>query len=71
MLNIPTRTSCINEYYNETQDIGSINYFKNSLIELSGIDSNKLQIAVKYVMAQLNLEKTDAASFKLDDKDFF
>ena len=70
-LDVPTRMSCINEYYNETQDIGAINYFKDSLIEISGVDTDKLQIAVKYVMAQLNLEKRESSSFKLDDKEFF
>lgn len=70
-VDIPTRMSCINDYYGEVQDVNVIERFKKTLIELCGTDIDKLQISVAYVMAHLQLENNDVATFKLDDKDFF
>lgn len=70
-VDIPTRTSCINDYYKEIRKDSIIDKFKKSLISISSMDKKNLQLALKYVMAQLQLEKRNAASFKLDDKIFF
>lgn len=68
---VHTRNNCINMLYARDKDINYILKYKESLLELSKGRVDQLQIALKYIMAQLQLENKNSASFKLDDKNFY
>ena len=65
------RNNCINMLYARDKDESYILKFKEALLELSKGRLDQLQMAMKYIMAQLQLENKNSADFKLDDKNFY
>ena len=70
-VDIFTRNNCINSLYDRDKDMKYIEKYMSSLIELSKGRIDQLEIAMRYIMAQLQLEQDNSASFNLNSKDFY
>ena len=70
-VDIYTRNNCINSLYERDKDTNYITKYMSSILELSNGRIDQLEIAMKYIMAQLQLEQKKSSSFQLNNKEFY
>ena len=70
-VDIFTRNNCINILYDEKKNQKIIDQYSDAIISLTKGDVKQIHIAMQYIMAQLQLESNNRASFNLNNKEFY
>ena len=70
-LDVSTRNNCINFLYGQEKKSEYIEKYMEAILSLANGKVSQLKIAMRYIMAQLQLESIQSASFRLNDKEFY
>lgn len=70
-LDVSTRNNCINILFGQENNSEYIEKYMEAILSLANGKVSQLKIAMRYIMAQLQLESIQRASFQLNDKEFY